>query len=348
MDGKPLFPLIAVVLAACAQVDPQLNAPTADAASLEKESYFQQEALLERLRQHDQRVADANFRLSAAGAELCAGSLAVPGFVLHDAQQYAPATRATAVRFFGLSNAPSILVVAQGSPADEQGLEAGDELLSVNGQSLIASSTFQARASYQTLEHAWSLVDAGLARGSVELELRRGDGLRKLELRGRAGCGYRVHVEVSDELNAAANGREIFVTTAMVRYASLEDHLAMVIAHEMAHNILKHQMLIGRSGPAGAVMGNPGVARSTLLMMEREADYLGLYLVARAGYDLDAAGKFWPQLGADYPRNQYAGWSHPGALERSVNVGTTIAEIRAKQKAGLPLVPEAKAPRQLP
>ncbi len=336
-----LYPLIALLLTACAQVDVQLDAPIADAASLEREAYFQQEAALDRLRQHDQRVANAAFRLSVAGADLCPGAMAAPGFVVHDAQQYGPATRAVAIRHYSLSAEPSVLVVAKGSPADQAGLAPNDQLLSVNGRSLIPPASVSTKASYQTLELAWSQIDRALAAGQAELDVRRGGAVAKVALKARAGCGYRVHLEVTDDLNAAANGREVFVTTALVRYAALDDHLAMIIAHEMAHNILKHQLLVAESGPAGALVGNPGVARSALQMMEREADYLGLYLVARAGYDLDAAGQFWPQLGADFPRNQYAGWTHPGALERSVNVKATIAEIRAKQKAGLPLVPDA-------
>lgn len=336
---KRLYPLLALALTACAQVEVQLDAPTADASSLEREAVFQQEAALDRLREHDQRVADAAFRLSVAGADLCPGALAAPGFVLHDAQQYGPASRAVAIRQYSLSAAPSVLVVAKDSPADKAGLAPNDQLLSVNGESLTAA-TASTKASYQSLELAWARIDKALAAGQAELEVSRGGSVSKVALRARAGCGYRVHLEVTDDLNAAANGREVFVTTALVRYAALDDHLAMIIAHEMAHNILRHQVLVARSGPAGAMVGNPAVARSALLMMEREADYLGLYLVARAGYDLDAAGRFWPQLGADFPRNQYAGWTHPGALERSVNVKATIAEIRAKQKAGLPLVPD--------
>jgi predicted Zn-dependent protease len=102
---------------------------------------------------------------------------------------------------------------------------------------------------------------------------------------------------------------------------------------------MKHRARIAGGGPAGALLGNTGTMRGGLLTVEREADYVGLYLMARAGYDYPAARDFWRQYGADFGASRYAQWSHPGSLERATNIAATVEEIRRKQASGEPLTP---------
>ena len=74
---------------------------------------------------------------------------------------------------------------------------------------------------------------------------------------------------------------------------------------------------------------------------EYEADYVGLYLMARAGYELDAAVRAMDLLAA-----HHEGWqpilffaSHPDHDDRSARLRRAIIEIEAKRKAGAPLWP---------
>jgi predicted Zn-dependent protease len=77
---------------------------------------------------------------------------------------------------------------------------------------------------------------------------------------------------------------------------------------------------------------------------ESEADYLGSYMMARAGYDPEIALKFWqilaltlPDIGID-PET----YSHPFDAERLNALRKAEREIREKQEAGSPLIPEQK------
>lgn len=84
---------------------------------------------------------------------------------------------------------------------------------------------------------------------------------------------------------------------------------------------------------------------------ENEADYIALYLIARAGYDPNAGKIFFNKLSQIKPSSdQEEGLlaSDPANPERRVRIAKTIIEIKAKKAAGQPLYPEVsyKTPAQ--
>ena len=78
---------------------------------------------------------------------------------------------------------------------------------------------------------------------------------------------------------------------------------------------------------------------------EREADYVGLYLLALSGYDINDAPNVFRRLGMANPRSieGKCAASHPSTPERYVNLEKTVEEILRKQSSGLPLIPEEKS-----
>jgi predicted Zn-dependent protease len=133
----------------------------------------------------------------------------------------------------------------------------------------------------------------------------------------------------------------VFVTTGLIRYAVTDDALAIVLGHEYAHDVLHHRQRLDRHGFARAFLGQLGSTPASLMTAEKEADYVGLYLAARAGYDISAAPEFWRRLAADYGDAWYVRWSHPGSLERAAALEAARAEIQQKIKAREPLVPNS-------
>jgi hypothetical protein len=286
----------------------------------------------------DQRVARVGYRLSAANADLCPAVRNSAGWLLHAAGQYSPELRPYAVARFGLDgDLPGLLAVPEGSAAALAGLRQGDLILGVDGETLTRGSDRRA-AAFEGLEANIQRLDLALARGPVHLVVRRGGENRAVPLAPRRACGYDVQLDPSDDLNARADGKRLFITTAMAGFAATDDELAIVLGHELAHHVLGHRAwheaeTRGReTQTVPALSGAPGGR-------ERQADRVGLYLVARAGFDSSVAPAFWRRFGDFDWTVRYPQWGHPSAEARARALEAVQAEIGARRAAGQPLTP---------
>jgi len=79
---------------------------------------------------------------------------------------------------------------------------------------------------------------------------------------------------------------------------------------------------------------------------EREADYVGAYYAARAGYEIAGAEEFWRKMGLTHPDSIRFARTHPTAPTRFVQMREVAAEIADKKRRHLPLVPDLKFPPQ--
>ena len=141
-------------------------------------------------------------------------------------------------------------------------------------------------------------------------------------------------------MSASADGRHVFISTAMVDYAQSDDMLALALGHEFAHDLLRHHDRLDQVGIARKTLGDLGATPGSLWLAEKEADYVGLYLSARAGYDVSEAPEFWrrfPKVAGELS------WSHPDADERAAALAATRDEIQAKARNGQPLIPNPPA-----
>jgi predicted Zn-dependent protease len=165
-------------------------------------------------------------------------------------------------------------------------------------------------------------------------------------------------------LNAHADGQNVVIYPAMIDFARNDNHLAFVIAHEFAHNLMLHidatrqnvtiGALLGTLADVGAaaagantqgVFGEIGQHQGMMrysAAYEAEADYVGLYILARAGFKIEEAPDFWRIMSQAQPDAIYVSSSHPNNPSRTIAMGKTIAEIRAKQRAGQPLLPNIR------
>ncbi len=159
-------------------------------------------------------------------------------------------------------------------------------------------------------------------------------------------------LEGDDVVNAAATrGNYIFVWTGLLKAIKTEEELATVLSHEIAHVLAGHTketpeeevnrmlaVIIGvavgqalaQQGGTAASFADLGQALTTETVkgvlvnpyqreLEKEADMIGVFLMADAGYDPEKALEFWEKVARD-PKFQGPNIEffsdHPSAEER--------------------------------
>ena len=119
-----------------------------------------------------------------------------------------------------------------------------------------------------------------------------------------------------------------------------DDELAFLVGHEMSHNILGHRARLDEEGVGRGVFSAYGKNAAAIRRTEEEADYLGLYLVASAGYDPAAAATFWQRFSQAHGMGIFADSTHLNGQQRVRYLRLAAAEIARKRVANLPLTPD--------
>ena len=130
-----------------------------------------------------------------------------------------------------------------------------------------------------------------------------------------------VVIDAEDQINAfALPGGKVAIFSGILKYTQTEAGLATVMAHEVAHALQRHgaerysRGILEQIGQIGALAGaaaggiDPGVAIGAMSAygvgvalpnsreQETEADFIGLQLMAKAGYNPHEAVPFWERM----------------------------------------------------
>jgi hypothetical protein len=268
---------------------------------------------------------------------LCSVHENLPGFAVHDLSQYGASFRPAAIRAFGLDAGPAILALVPGSPAERAGLRLDDVLISVDGRPLPHGDPGRER-SFDRMAQILDLIDAAFADGSAEIEIRRAGAPLSLHVGTETGCASRFQLIPSGRMNAEADGRYVQVTTALAAYVADDAELAAVLAHEFAHNILGHRVRLDAAHVSRGFLANFGRNAAHIRDTEIEADRYSVYLLDRAGYDPEAAVRFWNRFG-QRGLNFLGSPTHPNWRSRIASFETEIAAIRRARAEGRDPVP---------
>ena len=272
-------------------------APAASAQESDAASYTALQA-------KDARLLAVGWRLVTGNAPYCAGAEPRIGLLLHDAATYGDpaATRAA----FGLTGDIGALSVAPGSPAALAGLAQDATLTGFDGAP-VAARFPPSDPNWQRLGTVYSaLEDALEADGTVQLAWTNRDGTPGLaDIAGVPACPSRFEVRVGEN-GAKAEGLRVMVGENFVGFGYPEDEFAAAVAHELAHNVLRHRELLDREGRS----------RSLVRLTEREADRLIPWLLANAGYDIGAAARFMERWGPRHGGGLLRARTHDGWDER--------------------------------
>ncbi|MGQ9920358.1 MAG: M48 family metallopeptidase [Desulfobacca sp.] len=154
-------------------------------------------------------------------------------------------------------------------------------------------------------------------------------------------------------------GGKVGIFTGILKYTQDEPGLAVVISHEVAHALVRHagermsQAMVAQLGSLGLGMAmagqNPyavqagqelyglGATVGVLLpysrKQESEADEVGLILMAKAGYDPEAAVGFWERMmaaGKGRPKPPPFLSTHPTDQRRIKDIQRLLPRIKEK------------------
>jgi hypothetical protein len=346
------FSLLAILLAsACGPVS-KLPDVDAEAAAIEAEK--QRELILETEFAQYARVSDIAYALSEKNADLCQDDTAYSiGVILANKHSFDRDFQETVARVYGFGDGANLVTVAEGSPADQAGLEIGDAIVSINGWAVPSGK----KAPETTTA---KIKELGEEDPTLSLVVDTDEGKQIMDVAAREVCGYQIGVLQDDRVNALADGERIAVTSGMIRFTDDDVELATVIGHEMAHNMMHHidkqkgNLVLGTLLDillAGVGVNTQGTFGKLATMVyskgfEAEADYVGLYLMARAGFEIEEAPDFWRRMAIVHPGSVKSALaaSHPPTPERFLALEQTVAEITAKRRAAQPLMPELATP----
>lgn len=225
-------------------------------------------------------------------------------------------TRDIAVATRGLDQTVRVLYTVPGSPAEQAGLRRGDSIISVAGRALPPGET--------GTQMLFGAMDASQG-GPLPLTIRRDGTRRSAAVLPVPICDMPVELARTGDVFAWTNGTKVKIGEGMLRFAATDPELALVVSHELAHIILNH---------SGSFFGL-GSAR-----LEREADYVGLYILARGGFDPEEGVRLFDRMSVAFPKLDEAA-SHPPLRSRLIALRETAREISDRAEAGLPLVPDS-------
>jgi len=189
------------------------------------------------------------------------------------------------------------------------------------------------------------------------------------EARGAGGAGeWEVTVFEEDSANAfALPGGKIGVHTGLLRVATDSSQLSAVIGHEVAHVLAEHgnerasTTFVAQSGlQLAEKLGDPsspgrgqilavlglgaqvGVLLPFSRAQEREADLMGLDLMARAGFDPRASVALWQNMG------RAGGGAPPEFLSTHPSNEARIRELNERIPSALEAYERARAAGKRP
>lgn len=340
-----LIGVLSLVLTGCAT--PTTRAPDTDEKAVDEETRKQLAIMYETgLKYHNHTMVVA-YPLLKAAVPLCPEDIA-PTLGLDPVNKYtlSKSMRPILEETYGIGDELVVLTIPPGSPADHAGLARGDTILALEGQAPIIGQG--AAEEWRSLEEEL-LAD----RQSVTLTVRR-DGMQSdVRIEPEDICNYTVFENFNDAVNAYATGEALLITAGLLRFVENDEELAMVIAHEIAHNAMQHMKAKKKNYAAGSILdvaaaiagvntggtfGSIGAA-SHSKDFEAEADYVGLYIMALAGMRIDDAPRLWRRMAATQSASSGILASHPTTSERYVAMDMAIEEISHKQANGEELVP---------
>ncbi len=271
-------------------------------------------AAIERYQSFDQRLQDVGWQLVRGNAPFCDRQILSIGLQLQDLKSYGGPE--VARRALGLTGDFAVQTAARGSPAAQTGLFAQNREITrlerFDPNEWVAGE----RLYWQRLTLAHDHIDAMLSEhGGITIHFSEGPAARVQPVEV---CASRFEL-MGEGSKAVADGDRVVIGIDFPAFQYSEEVFAGVVAHELAHNLLRHADWLDRNGRK----------RRNVRLIEREADRLMPWLMANADYDPVAAQTFMEEWGPRHDGGLLRARTHDGWDERADFIAAELPQIRA-------------------
>ena len=269
------------------------------------------------------------------------------GFTAKNKYSYTSEYADAAENSFGLGDRLHIMAVLAGSGAAQAGVRAGDILVAVDDKPMPQGPNAERLA-------ASILGPLVTSKSSVKLTLIRNNAPLAPMVPLTMACAFALELGNADNVNAYSDGHRVMITRGMLRFVRNDTELAYVIAREMAHSALGHASRLRMSATLGGIIDNlirihPDTASMAGMAgvkpyaqeVDAAADTLSLYMLARAGIDIDGVQAFWQRLASAHPGSELNGYTaiHPATGYRLDVMSKIVPQVKAKLASKAPLSP---------
>ncbi|MEY4467940.1 MAG: hypothetical protein RIR21_1733 [Pseudomonadota bacterium] len=353
--------LLVTLLGACTQISLNSNPSTPDSTSTSPSVYQNssgktnstpaapvRDTVLDSLLLRQERVYRIAAPLIIKNAVLCrTQARPLLGFTAKNQYSYPPELAVAARQSLGLDERLQIMQILDGSGAMRAGLKRGDILQTI--QDLNIPTGPQAEP-----ETARMLSPILKNLSELNITVIRQNQPITVNVPLTLACAFAIDVGNAQQVNAYADGRRILLTRGLLDSFTTDEDVAVVIAREIAHNVLQHAKQLQQMATLSMVIDNlllfkpdqiaansSNGIKITPEKMDQEADRLALFMLTRAGYDPANFSRVLQKLAQNPNSSQALTYStlHPWTEARRSVIQATLKEIRQKQAAKKVLVP---------
>ncbi|MGC8976304.1 MAG: M48 family metalloprotease [Candidatus Ratteibacteria bacterium] len=338
------------ILSGCA---PTIKQPKISKEAIEEEREKQEEIVLFTYLEREQRLFKVGLPLLKGALNYYNKKHRISfGMIVHSVKNYKKDQLPLIRKKYIVDDIPTILYLHPDFGGFKGGLKVNDKIIEVDGKKIKDIETFS------------KVIDSIPEKKEiVEFVIEREGEILKFNIPTTKICPFSLHLitdpKISDAINAYTDGQRIFVTVGLLRFLQDDTELALVLSHEIAHAVLGHvektlgnrilgtildiAIILTTGINTQGIFGDIG-ALVYSKEFEKEADYLGTYILAASGYDITNAANLWRKMAAEYPGSTKDIFlaTHPSSPERYILIEKTVKEIKEKQEKGLPLTIEFK------
>ncbi|NEX61990.1 M48 family metallopeptidase [Noviherbaspirillum galbum] len=307
-----------------------------------------EETLLRSIAAQQDRLYRVSAPLIVNNADLCRSHARnLLGLTAKNRYSFSTDMAEAARRALGLGEQLQVTGVLPGGGAARSGIRPGDILVAVDDKPFPAGENAERQA-------GMLLSPMITGKSSLKMTISRNGANLPVTVPPTYGCAYGIELGNSDNVTAYSDGHRVLITRGMLNTLSSDDELAYVMAKEMAHNSLAHANRLKINATAGGLIDKlvrlrPDPAATSGLAglrpmpqeLDAMADKLSLYLLARAGYNVDRVIPFWERMASQYPATNQTAYTalHPATEYRLAAMKKALADIKTKMAARKPLMP---------